>query len=226
MNEEAYNNNMTALASSYLRGFDLVELDFLVTRDGYVTCGYTWEAEGWEGRVPLHNEFVLKVGRKRCTLSEVYSWLKVNGGVRIVIDAKESPTFVWSYIAKNYPDVIDRFIPQAYDLSDIYLLQKLGYEDIYLTLYRYKSHKVWPAIESLLNCESDIRALVVQHKSDILSAELSSALHLCGILLFVYTVNSSYRVEELRSSFDVDGVYTDHLDVQISGNKIGKNQAD
>lgn len=205
-----YNNNLQSVRNSYLNGFKLIEIDFLVTSDGYVVCGYTWAKEGWD-HPPVEKEFVSKMKAQRCTANSLVDWLKSNEGVQVVIDAKDSPVYVWDYIAQNFPDLLSRFIPQAYRVSDVSMLLDMGYSDVFLTLYKYKEKEIDDLLASLQSCDATIGALVLNFENKILTSSLSSSLRRCGVKLYVYTVNNPVVVEKLIQEKRIDGVYTDHI---------------
>lgn len=205
-----YNNNLQSVQNSYLNGFKLIEIDFLVTSDGHVVCGYTWEKEGWS-HPPVEKKFVRQVKEKRCTASSLVDWLKNNEDAQVIIDAKERPVYVWSYIAQKFPDFLSRFIPQAYRVSDVSMLLDMGYSDVFLTLYKYKEKEIDDLLESLQSCDAAIDAVVLNFESEILTSDLSSSLNGCGVKLYVYTVNNPAAVEKLIQEKHINGVYTDHI---------------
>ena len=59
--------------------------------------------------------------------------------VHIITDTKESNVEILTFIQKKYPQVVKQIIPQIYQYDEWEAVNKLGYQQIILTLYKMPS---------------------------------------------------------------------------------------
>ena len=62
-------------------------------------------------------------------------WLHAHPGATIVTDVKDDNLRALKKIAADYPDLIDRVIPQIYAFEEYEPVWNMGYRNIILTLY-------------------------------------------------------------------------------------------
>lgn len=208
-------NSLEALEYSYRRGYRIVELDFCFTEDGELVCVHDFDAyytklcEGGVFADEFEEARFNTYGFTSLTLDHLAEWLYEHEDVIIVTDIKERNAAGARKIAEKYPELLDNFCFQIYDMRDYAEVSDLGFEKIILTLY----HMSW-------NEKMDTDTIVRFAKDNSLAGiTFDSALALevpdyvdrllaAGTPLFVHTVNDKAE-EERVLSLGVSGIYTD-----------------
>lgn len=211
----AITNSLDAFGSNQAR-FGLIEVDLNWTTDGELVCLHDWD-----------DSFTSRFGdRKRpvdlatfrdllaqtpdrpqnCDLETLADWLRVNPGPRMVTDIKADPVKALALIAQRYPDLLPRFVPQAYQPEEIDQLRALGYGQVIWTLYRFGSDR-----EAIVRAATAYRPSAITMPLEMaqsgLLAQLSDKLDLP---LYVHTVNDKAQVACLRA-MGATGIYSDKL---------------
>jgi hypothetical protein len=214
-NGKTYTNSINALNKNK-RYYSLFEIDFSWTSDDELVCIHDWKdsfehAFGTSTESALsYDEFVQLVSKnshvENCTLSSLAQWLENNPGKKIVTDIKEKNIDALRLIAKRYPELKSRFIPQIYWPDEYSMVRKLGFDNIIWTLYRFGG-----GIEDILSHleKMDLYALTMPRgKADAGLAEL--ALIKRDVRSYVHTINSK---EAYLHYLDrgVSEIYTDWL---------------
>ena len=137
-------NSVEAVLKSIADGYTLIELDMCYSRDDKIIMIHDWErtVRHYFGnpfaRRPSEREFeqLLVNGRfQTLTFNRLVRILDEAEDVRIVTDVKGDNIKVLTMIAEQYPDYMDRMIPQIYSYEEYDIVKELGYDDIILTLY-------------------------------------------------------------------------------------------
>lgn len=211
----AITNSLDALTSNQSR-FGLIEIDLNWTTDGELVCLHDWEEsfafrfgdpKGPVDLATFRNLLTQTPDRpQNCDLETLAAWLRANPGPRVVTDIKTDPVKALSLISQRNPDLLPRFVPQAYQPEEIAQLRALGYPKVIWTLYRFGSDR-----EAILQAAkayqpSAITMPVEMARSGLL-AQLSSELDLP---LYVHTVNDKAQVACLQT-MGATGIYSDAL---------------
>jgi len=136
-------NALEAMENAVDLGFRYIELDMLYTTDGEIVLNHNWyhisnRIPGVENGIMSHAEFMSHRIFGQFTpvdLDGLIDFLRDNPGPRIITDTKATDYAALYAIARDFPEYMHRFIPQAYDFADVARIRALGFEDIILTIY-------------------------------------------------------------------------------------------
>jgi hypothetical protein len=212
---KAYTDSIEALEhnSKFYRNF---EIDFSWTSDSNLVCLHDWD-ESFKSSFNLQqsgkrtlSDFLRLVKTRskveNCTLQSLADWLKKNKHAYIVTDIKEDNIRALEKIAKEYPSLQNRFIPQVYQPIEYYQAKALGFKDIIWTLYTYggSDQSVLSHIDNM-----DLLALTMpRDRADKGLAKL--AYDRTGVLSYVHTVNDQSEMNKYLA-LGVNQIYTDFL---------------
>jgi hypothetical protein len=214
LNGETYTNSLDALDANRDQ-YDLFEIDLSVTSDGKLVCLHDWQESftsrfGFAIEAPIAlAEFEKRLqdnGLQNCTLDTLAEWLVRNPGKRIVTDVKDENLAALTTIATLFPDLVPRFVPQAYQPNEIGQIRALGYEQVFWTLYRFSGGQ--DEIIRHLH-KAPVEALVMPETFALtgLGREVEQA---TGIKSYVHTVNNPVAAG-CYADLGISGVYTDTL---------------
>lgn len=216
LDQTALTNSLEALDANAAR-FELIEIDLSWTTDGELVCLHDWD-EAFAYRfadqtapvdlATFRDLLARTPDRPRnCDLETLAGWLAANPGPRIVTDIKTDPLKGNALIAKRYPELLPRFVPQAYQPQEIGALRDLGFKEVIWTLYRFGEDRT-AILEAARSQTPSAIAMPVEMARSGLLAALADELDLP---LYVHTVNDRIAAACLRS-LGATGVYTDDLD--------------
>ncbi len=200
--------------------FDLFEIDLNWTSDGELVCLHDWE-ESFVSRfgAPVDAPISLAEFRdllartpdrpRNCDLEGLAGWMRAHPAKRIVTDVKSEPMRALALIAGRHPDLLGRFVPQAYQPEEIDALRDLGFEDVIWTLYRYGGDAKKVIAEARARHPSALTMPAEMASSGVM-AEVAQA---TGIPLFAHTVNDPATVSCLLAA-GAAGVYSDDLGIR------------
>jgi glycerophosphoryl diester phosphodiesterase len=207
-------NSRQALDRSYEEGFRLIEVDICTTSDNIPVLGHDWGNANWfsgvnySTEVPAYDEFMARqpiLDLDMLDLASLAEWLAEHENAYIVTDIKEDNIEILRHIAKEYPGVSKRFIPQIYSFSEYDAVKALGYSNIILTEYRLKAEDQ----EILEFCQKNpLFALTLSQTRA--TPEMLAKCKEIGIPTYVHTINDYNVYIKLRDS-GAHGVYTDYF---------------
>lgn len=212
---QTYTNSIEALDYNS-RAYNFFEIDFSWTSDGHLVCIHDWDHSfkrsfGLEPQGPVSLSRFIALNKsnssvEKCTIYTLAEWLRRNPHARIVTDVKENNVGALDFIARTFPDLQQRFIPQVYQPSEYFYLKHLNYKDVIWTLYRFGG--------------SDDAVLSNLHAMNLLGLTMPRARALrglaeraraeTGVLTYVHTINSEDEFAKFRS-LGVSQIYTDFL---------------
>jgi glycerophosphoryl diester phosphodiesterase len=145
-----------------------------------------------------------------CTLEELEEWLIQNPTKKIVTDTKNSTLSILQRISTGLPDATNRFIPQIYQLDEYEPAERLGFQDIIFTTYRFSQLN-----QELINFvkDADLFAVTITSTQVPVMAESITKL---GVPIYVHTVNDLFWYDRVRG-WGVSNIYTDFLNATIDG---------
>jgi glycerophosphoryl diester phosphodiesterase len=211
----AYTNSRDALDANYKRGHRFFEIDLNWTSDGQLVLIHDWQANFRDmfphseiAGTPSLDEFLrlkMKDNLTPMSLARLVDWLRTHPGARIVTDVKDDNLRALQKIAADYPEVIDRIIPQVYAFDEYEPVWGMGYRHIILTLDA-KSY----ADEPVLGFAQSQRPFGITMWAERAMGPLPRQLARMEIPAFAHTINSPAEQQELLAN-GVSGIYTDFL---------------
>lgn len=209
-------DSLEAVAQSIEAGYTLIELDFLMTSDGKIAVvhdfGPNWTEHylgtHFDGR-PTEEEF-LNQKILGCftpmSFGMLTELLADHPEVRIVTDCKEDSVELLWQIAHQYPEFVDRIVPQIYYYYQYEKVKDLGYRDIILTLY---SMNRWD-VEELLAFTKTHPLLAVTAGCGTEHEEIGYRLAKEGLRVYLHPVNDFEKADKLLRN-GIYGVYSSVL---------------
>lgn len=211
----ALTNSLEALSINKAR-YDLIEVDLNWTIDGELVCLHDWEesfaARFGDPKQPVdlatfRTLLSLTPDRpQNCDLETLADWLRANPGPRIVTDIKADPVKGLELIAERYPDLVPRFVPQAYQPDEIAQVRALGYGQVIWTLYKFGNDREAILREAKTHLPTAIAMPVEMARSGLL-ATLAIDLDLP---LYVHSVNDKDQAVCLLA-MGATGIYSAEL---------------
>ncbi len=206
-------NSKESLDFNYYKGFRYFEIDFSWTSDQEPVLIHDWdryynEYFGEEASIPSHEEFMSKEmlnSWQQMDLEMLIGWMKKHPDVFIITDAKANNIQLLELIAKEYPELINRFIPQIYYPKEFIQAEYLGYDHIIYTLYKSEDTEVEVQDFILKN-----NVFAVTMPKERVSDAYKELLNNEDLFIYVHTVNNQETITEMQE-IGVDGFYTDTL---------------
>jgi len=214
---ETYTNSLEALDYNMTRGFEFFEIDFSLTKDGYLVCIHDWKQtfeklfhfEATEKPSLETFQFLVKHASpyRICTLDDLKIWLKQHPQAKLVTDVKEDNLNTLAIIAQHIDDFQNRVIPQCYFPENYPKIRQLGYKSIIWTLYRYagNNEEVIKRVDKL----EKIFAVTMPPQRAI--AGLANSLLKKGIPSYVHTINTVKEWQTYTQKYGITEIYTDFL---------------
>lgn len=213
----AGSNSLEAINAAYEAGHRTLELDFLLSADGYPVCLHDWSmyySNDITDGVPMTLEAFRAVRiYERYTpldLETLAGWLTAHPDVQIVTDVKDNNLGVLRTIAKSHPELQARFIPQIYAYDEYAPVRAMGYTNIILTLYRLGEYNDKVNTEKIVPFAAARGLVAVTADVTIASEEFIAAFTEAGVPLAVHTVNGEAEQAALFSA-GISTIYTDRV---------------
>ncbi len=216
LNKLTYTNSIDALEAN-ANHYEFFEIDLLFTKDRKLICTHDWEGSIKETKEmhfnqipPTIDEFEQHINNnkkyKNCTFKTLAAWLQQNPNKKIITDAEGDNIAALTFIAKEFPNYQDRFIPQIYYPDEYEPIKKMGFKKIIWTLYCYQgsSEDVIKHAKSM-----DLYAITMPtgRAQDGLAKLVAKKL---GIPSYVHTINTQEELEHYNS-LGISEIYTDFL---------------
>lgn len=219
INYEIHTNSKEAIESSLSKfnkeDFILMELDFNFTKDNALVLNHKWSDMNLSF-VPTFDEFKSKKSNiTYISFEDIFCYLEYFENLHIIVDTK-----VEDYLDKSIVDIcnyilvsidesfIDRFIYEAYEVSQIEELKRLGIhsENIIYSLYKSNEKNVSKIIDDCKNLDID----VILFRYGAFSKESIKKFKDNDIHICVYTINDKHLKYKLLLS-GYDEIITDYL---------------
>jgi glycerophosphoryl diester phosphodiesterase len=211
----SYTNSRDAFDANYRRGHRFFELDLNWTSDGQLALIHDWHdnfhylfPKSKITAAPSLHEFLQMKMRENLTplsFAGLADWLHAHPGANIVTDVKDDNLRALKRIAADYPELIDRIIPQIYAFEEYEPVWNMGYRNIILTLY-VKNYPDEPVLAFAQSHKLFGVTMWAQRAMGTLPRELGK----CKTPVFAHTVNSPDEQKKLEAN-GVSGIYTDFL---------------
>ena len=224
-----YTNSLEAMINCYETGNRVAEVDFSMTEDGVLVCSH--EFAGF--RNPDNHDGIsaadFKYGSIKefftpITLSDLAEYMRQHEDLYIVTDIKSSNLEGAGLIARECPDLMDRFIIQAYQHEEYEPLRELGFKYVLWTLYRYAPDEDDYEEVRQAFVENDFLAVTFYESwlyglSDdwetsmdwLHGSDFFETMKSLGVPVCVHTVNSLSDMQKDYSA-GVSVIYTDNVD--------------
>jgi phosphoglycerol transferase len=216
-NWKKYTNSHNSLEKNK-SSYNLFEIDFSWTKDNKLVCIHDWEWSFYNSfwlrlnwNIPTYKEFLYYIENnnkyKNCTLESLINWLKDNPEKYIVTDIKNKNINWLEYIAIQYPNYINRFIPQIYDPINYEKVKNIWYNNIIWTLYKYPENNN-TIIYYLKEMELYAITMPLERVYNWLWNKIKDINN--SIYTYTHTVNSYDILEKVKKMW-IDNIYTDIL---------------
>lgn len=222
-----YTNSIDALNVNYDAGFRVFEMDFSFTSDQQLVCLHDWEESfersfGRRRQAPVSLlEFEMLVQDRsefnKCTLDSLMQWFSTHPQAILVTDVKERNLDALAVISSNYPQFLDRVIPQIYQPDEYSATRDLGYKRIIWTLYLYPG-----SASSVLSNAQTMDLWAITMDTNRADRGLGLDLDTISMRSYVHTINDYANYLYFKST-GIDEIYTDNL--SLSRERTLQNQA-
>lgn len=225
----AYTNAKEAFIHSDTQGFVYAEIDFCRTADGDYAAIHDWHTTyrtKFKNRpkknIPTSKEFLSSLPEHKgtsITLSNGFEEVVRKTNLRFLIDAKHDLLKVSGLIAKKFPKLTERFIPQAFTFHEYKYLSKL-FPHVILILYR--SRRTDASILSFCKKHHPFAVAISSKKSS--RFYLSHQLQTLKVRVFCHTINDGKTAKNFEKK-GFCGFYTDFLGPNGKKSAKSKNSA-
>ncbi len=201
-------NSLEALNESAAYGNRIVEIDFCWTTDNQLVCLHNWGGDFPE-QCTLAEFMKTKIYDVLTPLSleTLAQWLREHPDVRMIPDFKERNMEGLRRIATEYPDLIQRFIPYAFQLSQVSEIREIGYKNVILMLYQMGEAARNKVTENLAFAkENNVTALGLG--SSLIALEYCEAGRGTNIPILLFTINDAEVTQQLAAA-GADGFFSD-----------------
>lgn len=209
---ETYTNSLDSFKQSLDRGLNYIEVDISLTTDDEYVLIHSWHyaarffpAEKKRYSLEEFIHFPMMNDMGQMTLENLMNWLIYNEGTYIITDTKEDNMDLLRYIKQNYAHLMDRLIPQVYDVSEYYWAKDMGYKNVIFTVYKTNITN-----EELLLDLKYMQLFAVTMPTSRVESGLAQMLDEYGIFTYCHTINDLESVRALKN-LGIDGFYTDDL---------------
>lgn len=205
-------NTFEAINYALEKGALLIEIDFLKTRDGHYVLSHDWSMVYKYFNVPYGVTTLDKFMKSspkypftQMALDDLIYMFERNPNFKVITDTKDDNMAFLSYISRRYPNYLDRFIPQIYDMDNYVKVKELGFEDIIYSLYKiYKTD--WEVIQFARNHE----LFGVTMAESRVNQAFCNSLSQYNTRTYVHTVNDEDLMQFYKEK-GITGFYTDRL---------------
>lgn len=213
---DTYLNCYDPVKYYYDKGVRLFELDVEYTTDDKPVMLHSWDGFQWKymgldrDKVYSYDEF------NNATMIKGYTQLNVERTIKYM--REEFPEMFWitdtknvnekllTSIANEYPDIMDRIIPQIYNQDEYFMAQKLGFNNIIYTLYMSEDTD-----EQVIDfCKENNVFAITMPLARAQETNLANDLKEIGVYVYTHTVNDDETYEAVKQK-GVQGIYTDTL---------------
>jgi glycerophosphoryl diester phosphodiesterase len=216
-NGQNYSNSLEALELNYNKGFRYFEIDFSWTSDQQLVCLHDWgkrfkKTFGFKTKHALSYEkfqYLLNNTNKLhpCTLETLEIWLLEHPDVTIITDVKYNNIKAIAKIIKQYPNLLNRLIPQFYQPKEYAILKDMGFKQLIWILYQFEGK-----LSSVVGYVNNMDLLAISMRASQAKKKFAKQLIVNGENIFVYTINNQKALEKLVKKHQVSGIYTDFLE--------------
>ena len=220
--DDVYTNSREAFVASYDKGYRIFEVDFDLTDDGELVCSH--DVEKWKELTGIDVDYTysnfknIKLLGKYTSLDvdDLLNITKEYNDIYIITDTKytdeASIILQFSRLVEKAEaldeDILDRVIPQVYDLSMLDLIMKIyPFKSVILTLYQYDED--WNNKDIAAACLKTGIKFVTYTQYDA-TDELINYWNKYGVYSAVFTVNEPEDASRFFNK-NVKMIYTDFL---------------
>ncbi len=215
----AYTNSFDALQNMYEQGNRVCEVDIRETGDGVLVCAHgdvKYLSDGCDLPVTatadeflssrIYDEF------RPMTVKMLAAFMREHSDLLIITDIiHQQNEDICNRIAREYPELRDRFIIQIYHESEYEPIRTLGFPYIIYTLYRADDmeRNYWRISHF---AETHELVGITTQKEQFYYWKNQLAMPHCGAPLLFHTVDDRIEADRMLQKPYVLGVYTDITD--------------
>ncbi len=209
-------NSKEAFENAYAAGARLLEADINWSSDSELVLVHDFEGsfaplfqtKPWVCSLSEYRGLKMLRGLTQWAMSDLAAWAASKPDVFIVTDIKEKNLPALKKIARDYPDLRKRIIPQIYRPNEFeyWSVADLGFPHIILTLYNTEADD-----EEVLRFARSVKLFAVTMPVKRAAAGgLAQKLKKRGVFVYIHTVNDPEEFRSLKP-LGVQGIYTDSL---------------
>lgn len=210
----SYTNSKDALINSCKNGNSVVEIDFMLSKDGKVICAHDG-VETWAVGINVIEPITLAEFKEKkvfdefetMALDDLAKVMYEYEGLYIVTDVKDDNVGICKLIKDFYPDLQDRFIIQIYHKEEYTPIYDLGFHNIIYTLYKSNSEELRTDVLKDFAEKHELVAFTFW-ESYLEYTYFWEAMKETKVPIFVHTVNDENRIRDCLN-LGANGVYTD-----------------
>lgn len=218
-NYYTYTNSKEALLNCYGAGYRVCEIDFRFSSDGQLICTHDIERIYKDGKTlndqadlqtflsgKIYGEFT------PMWIEDIAQFARKHTDFYIVTDIKDENVRACKAIAKNYPDLLDRFIVQIYHTWEYDKIKNLGFNNMIFTLYRTSKIERFFFSPAQFAKTHELVGFTFWHYWT--EEKIFSSLRKTGVPLYIHTVND---LTEMTRYYEmgISGIYTDLIDPSL-----------
>ncbi len=208
-------NSKEALDGSYEKGAKYIEVNIDWTSDGYPVLIEDWNTsvaklfnqQNKRYSLEEFTSFEMINGWHQMTLDDLIQWIRTHQDVMIIPKVKTDSIDFLKVIKENYPEYINKFIPEMNRMDEFTRAEYLGYPNIIFKVNEdsdYTNREILYFI--MLN---NVFAAVLPESK--IESDYQEVLQLKDKKIYAYFVNDSQRKKELEYK-GVVGFYTDDIE--------------
>ena len=213
-----YTNSYEALVNMYEHGDRVCEIDIRETGDGVLVCAHGDEdylADGTDLQNNVTAEEFLSEKLfgflQPMDVQMLAQFMRAHDDLLVITDIRGDIFEICEKLARNYPDLRNRFIIQIYHLAEYSPVNRIGFPHIIYTLYRAEDNErnLWNIARFAQRHE--LVGITIQQEQ-FFSWKNQIAMNHCGTPFMFHTVNDEAEIAQMLAKPFVLGVYTDRIE--------------
>ena len=212
----SYTNSLEALYNVYTKGYRFCEIDLQETADGIIICGHGDESELVYGTGLPYNATGIEFLNSRIygeftpiSLSDLAEFIVTHPEMYIITDVKTDNVKMCSRIAKEYPDLQDRFIVQIQFPEEYEPIASLGFKYIMYPIFKTPDNQRDVLSLAAFARHHDLVAMIVSNGYYTSDLKLGLAGKIIGTPIILHTLNDEWEINYYLDHHLALAVYTD-----------------
>lgn len=213
-----YTNSYEALVNMYEHGNRVCEIDIRETGDGILVCAHGDEEYLADGmnlpKDATEAEFLsqkLFGSLQPMNVQMLAQFMRDHEDLLVITDIRGDVVEICGKLAREYPDLRNRFIVQIYHEAEYTPVKRIGFPHIIYTLYRAEDNErnLWEIAHFAQRHE--LVGVTIQYEQ-FYNWKNRIAMNHCGTPFMFHTVNDEIEIAQMLAKPFVLGVYTDITD--------------
>ena len=210
-----YTNSYDALINMYEQGNRVCEIDIRETGDGVLICAHGddyYLADGTDLPIDASGEEFLTTklfgSLQPMDVQMLAEFMREHKDLLVITDVRGNNVEICRKLAREYPDLRNRFIIQIYHKEEYEPVRGTGFPYMIYTLYRAEDQErnLWEI--SRFARDHELVGVTIQ-KEQFYNWKNRIAMNHCGVPYMFHTVNDAAEIRQMLSKPFVLGIYTD-----------------